>query len=156
MYPCCYHVPSHPVSRICNDEYSVSFRISAAWMVGIVTVSSRAKAFRNCSVVSAHHLVLSHSWRCSLASEPQGTARGPRAPLLQMAGHGVSVGQTRNWLECTAHHESAHRNVHVEPKKWRDTTKNVSGASRRWHCALPLSNSFQRHWHCLWTKDVLN
>ena len=43
----------------------------------------------------------------------------------------VEEQHTRNWPNCNDHHESAHQNDYLEPKKWRDTTKKNSCASRR-------------------------
>jgi len=60
--------------------------------------------------------ILTHSR--PVAPEPQGTERHVPS-LLQMAGHGGTMWQTRNGPKYTANHEIAHQNdlvIHVEPK----------------------------------------
>jgi len=87
---------------------------------------------------SVHTLLTVVTPSCANCIWQGGTCPPPFYKWLDKGAPRVNEQQSRNWPNCTVHHESARQKrliVLVEPKKWSQTKK--SGALRL-PCAPPL------------------
>jgi len=111
-------------------------------------------------------LIVYHVYHLCIQCRRLHGARGDTCPhFYKWLGSGapwVGEQRTRNWPNCSHHHEIAHKttNCAFRAKTWRGTTKkNFFPALRaasvphfRSGPVPPLSNSFRRH--CLYTKQI--